>query len=53
MVAKTNAVPDADEDIIELTDLIAQGASQVSEAPVNIADEHLRDLKSGGQEEEG
>ena len=46
MVAKTNAVPDTDEDIIELTDIIEQGSPPVPEASAPSADDHLHDLLS-------
>ncbi|MDR2695178.1 MAG: hypothetical protein LBC79_02200 [Deltaproteobacteria bacterium] len=47
MVAKTDAVPDAAEDIIDLTDIIAQGTPPSAPGePAVSADDPLRDLKN-------
>ena len=46
MVAKTHAVPDTDEDIIELTDIIEQGTPPEPAASAVPADDDLSDLMS-------
>jgi len=52
MVAKSNAVPDPDEDIIELTDIIEQGTSPAPAAFAPHTDDPLRDLLHTGNKEE-
>ena len=52
MVAKPNTVPDPDEDIIELTDIIAQGSPPVPGASVPHTDDHLHDLLHEGSHKE-
>ena len=52
MVAKTHIIPGADEDIIELTDLIARGTPPAPVPSVVPAVDHLSDLRNSNDKDD-